>query len=259
MSSEEIGLDRLLSIMRRLLAPGGCPWDRRQTHETLRPYLIEEAYEVIEAIDEGDLGAVCEELGDLQLQIVFHAELARKRGDFTLADVMDRICEKLIRRHPHVFADGEAETAAEVAVAWEAIKKQEGKVSICDGVPRALPALRRGQRLGERLAKVGFDWSDRRGPREKVDEELAELDEAVATGDHERIEDELGDLLFAAVNLGRHLGVDAEDALRGTLSRFERRFRAIEQKLAEQGRSTSDCTLDELEAQWQEVKRLERS
>lgn len=252
------GVDRLVAIMRRLLGPGGCPWDREQTHESLRPYLVEEAYEVLEAIDSGDVAALREELGDLLLQVVFHAELGRGEGAFDLEAVAEGISDKLIRRHPHVFGDGVARTAGEVATAWARLKRDEGPKGPLDGVPRTLPALRRAQSYGVRLAKVGFDWPDAAGPRAKVDEELGELDEAVAAGDRSRVEAELGDLLLAVTSVARHHEIEAEDALRAALDRLERRYAAVDAGLRARGRDPEACTIDELEAMWQEAKALER-
>ncbi len=252
------GLDRLVEIMRRLLGPDGCPWDREQTHRSLRPYLVEEAYEVLDAIDSADPLALREELGDLLLQVVFHAELGRRSGAFDIDDVAEGICDKLVRRHPHVFGEGTARTADDVAVEWARLKRSEGSGGPLAGVPRALPALRRAQAYGARLAKVGFDWPDASGPRAKVDEELSELDEALAGGDRVRVEAELGDLLLATTSVARHHGVDAEDALRAALDRFERRFAEVHERLRSSGRAPEACTIDELEAMWQAAKSLER-
>lgn len=254
MASAGEQLERLRTIIEALLAPGGCPWDRQQTHESLRPYLIEEAYEVLDAIDQGSPEGLREELGDLLMQVVFHSELARKAGQFELSEVIAGIGDKLLRRHPHVFGDEEVDSAGEVKQRWDELKRAEGRQSACDGVPRALPALRRGRSLGERLASVGFDWSDLAGPREKLDEEVAELDEAAAGDDPDRVAEELGDVLFALVNLARHLRVDPEDALRAALDRVEGRFRAVESRLARQDRRPEQCTIDELEALWQWAK-----
>lgn len=252
----------LVDIMARLRGPGGCPWDREQTLESLRPYLIEEAYEVLEAMDEGDSEAHREELGDLLLQIVFHAEIARGEGRWDFADVARGIAEKLVYRHPHVFGEGVAESAAEVERNWARLKaaekerKKGAPTSALDGVPRQAPALLRAERTGEKASRIGFDWPDSSGPRAKLDEELEELDEAVASGDAEAIFHELGDVLFSVVNLARHLRTPPEDALRAAISRFEHRFHRMEDRLRERGHAAGELVpLDELEALWQEAKK----
>ena len=241
--------------MQRLLAPDGCPWDREQTLETLRPYVVEEAHEVVDAIDRGSADELREELGDLLLQIVFQAELARAQGWFGPDDVVAGICEKLVRRHPHVFGDQKVSGTAEVLANWEAIKAREkaGR-GVLDGVPKALPGLLRASRMGEKAARVGFDWPDLTGARAKVDEELAELDEAVRGGDRKRVEHELGDVLFSLVSVARKLDVDPEAALRGTLERFGQRVRWVENHAKERGQDLT--TLDEaaLDALWHEAK-----
>ncbi len=246
----------LLALMARLRAPGGCPWDREQTLESLRPYLLEETYEVLEAIDRGDAVHHREELGDLLLQVVFQAEIRREAGEFSLAEVARGITEKLYRRHPHVFGGADAADAAAAFENWEAQKAKEKKerASVLDGVPRGAPALMRAARLSDKAASVGFDWPDPRGARSKIDEELAELDAAVASEDPARIEAELGDLLFAVVNYGRKVGVAAEDALRGTLQRFEARFRRIEAELKARGRSPKEASLEEMDRLWEAAK-----
>lgn len=238
-------LDRLVAIMRRLRDPKrGCSWDLQQSFETIAPYTIEEAYEVADAIDRGDMGALEDELGDLQLQVVFHAQMAEELGHFTLDDVIDRICDKLERRHPHIFG-GAAETPG-----WDAIKAAERKEkrheSALDGVATALPALDRAAKLQRRAARTGFDWPDPSGPRAKIEEELAELDRET---DSRRRQDELGDLLFAVVNLARHLNIDAEESLRQANRKFEARFRAIEKAPGFEAMS-----LDEKEALWVAAK-----
>lgn len=261
---------RLVELMQRLLAPDGCPWDREQSFATLRRYVLEEACEVIDAIDSGDRKELCAELGDLLLQVVFQAELARAEGAFGPDDVIAAICQKLVRRHPHVFADESADNADEVLQNWERIKAaeraQQGKArGVLGGVPRSLPALTRAQRVGEKVARVGFDWPDARGSRAKVDEELRELDRALASGDHGAIEEELGDVLFALGNLARHAGVDAEGALRRTIDKFTRRFEHVERRVIERhgGWPTTAAgdtlTLEELDGYWDEAKRGERS
>jgi MazG family protein len=257
----------LVALMRRLLAPDGCPWDREQDYRSLRRYVLEEACEVIDAIDAGDFDSLKEELGDLALQVVFLGELARREGRFGPDDVIRGIVEKLVRRHPHVFGDEKVEGAEEVLNNWELIKAEEkaGR-GVLDGVPRALPALQRAERIGEKVSRVGFDWPDGRGSREKVGEELRELDEAIAGGDKRRVESELGDLLFALVNLARHQGIDPEGALRATSDRFARRFGHVEVRVRERhggwprgsdGKPKAGIPLEVLDGYWNEAKREE--
>jgi MazG family protein len=257
----------LVRIMARLLAPDGCPWDREQTLATLRPYLLEETYEVLEAMDGGTTAEHCDELGDLLMQIVFQAALCAREGAFAMPDVIRSIADKLVRRHPHVFADAIVHDAAGVVAQWDEIKAREragGAASrhaparVLTGVPRALPALARAQRLSERAAGVGFDWPDVAGCRAKVQEEIAEIDRAIVEGDRERIEAELGDLLFAVVSLTRKLGLDAESALRNTADRFVARFEHIEDALFAQGRAPRESTLVEMDALWERAKRAVR-
>ncbi len=249
--------DELVQIMERLRAPGGCPWDREQTHRSIRKYVIEEAYEVAEAIDRDDPHELCGELGDLLLQVVFHAEMAREAGRFTIEDVCRRISEKMRRRHPHVFGDVEVVDAAEVVRNWEAIKAGErgAGASAIDGVPRSLPALQRAERLGEKAARVGFDWPDAPAVLAKVDEERRELGEALAGGDRERITAELGDLLLAIANLARKLDVEPEAALAAAVDRFEARFRHLEGELRAAGRKVASTSPEELDRLWEEAKR----
>jgi MazG family protein len=248
-------LRRLVEIMQRLLAPDGCPWDREQTLQTLRPYVIEEAHEVVDAIDRGSPSELREELGDLLLQVVFQAELARAEGWFGPDDVVSAICEKLVRRHPHVFGDVQVSGSSEVIANWEAIKAQEKQGrGVLDGVPKALPALLRAQRVGEKAARVGFDWPDSIGARKKVDEELSELDAALARGDKAEVERELGDVLFALVNVARKAELDPEAALRGTLDRFSERVRSVERLAAERGQDLSSLDGQQLDQMWNEVK-----
>ena len=252
-------LSRLVELMARLRGPDGCPWDRKQTPESLKPFLIEECYEVVDAIEEGDPGKVKEELGDLLFQIVFHARIAEEQGQFTLRDVVAAIHEKMVRRHPHVFGDERLSTAGEVAANWEEIKLKEksgeGRRSVLEGVPRELPSLIRAHRLQERAAKVGFDWNHLNEVLPKLDEEIAEFKESLKQEDAGKIEEELGDLFFTLVNLSRFLGVNPEEALRKTISKFIGRFRAIEEHAANAGRTLKDMTLDEMEALWQEAKK----
>jgi MazG family protein len=248
-------LPRLVEIMQRLLAPNGCPWDREQTLDTLRPYVVEEAHEVVDAIDRGSPSELREELGDLLLQIVFQSELARAKGWFGPDDVVDAICEKLVRRHPHVFGDAIVKDSTEVLANWEVIKAEEKKGrGVLEGVPKALPALLRALRVGEKAARVGFDWPDRAGARAKVNEELSELDEALAQGDRDGAERELGDVLFALVSLARKSDIDPEAALRGTLDRFGQRVRAVETEVAGRGQQLSQVSPDQLDLLWEAAK-----
>jgi tetrapyrrole methylase family protein/MazG family protein len=259
LSACDYPLDPLVQIMARLRAPGGCPWDREQNHQTLKRYLLEETYEVLETLDEEDMYKLCEELGDLLLQIVFHAQIASENRHFGMNDVISGISEKLVRRHPHVFGTAIARDSGEVKVKWEEIKarekKQEGsRTSILEGLPRSLPALIRAFRLQEKAALVGFDWPDCRGAFEKTREELLELETAIASSDQEMVEGEAGDLLFSAVNLARLLGVDPEAALSGTNAKFTRRFAYIEETARTAGKELLQCTLEELDAWWEEAK-----
>lgn len=251
---------QLCRVMARLRAPGGCAWDREQTLTSLKPYLIEEAYETLEAMESGDPKAHAEELGDLLLQIVFQAEIAQESGSFDVARVATGITEKLIRRHPHVFGDGEAKDASAALANWEAIKQKERKdqkkpQGVLSGVPKGLPALLRAARTGEKAAAVGFDWNSATESRAKVEEEWAELVEAMDKGlGDAKIHEELGDLLFAIVNVSRRLHQDPESALRNATEKFTKRFEIIERKLADQGRTPKDATLDELNALWEDAK-----
>lgn len=256
-------LTRLVGVMQRLLSPDGCPWDREQSFESMRRYVLEEACEVIDAVDGGDRKALQEELGDLLLQVVFLAELARREGAFAIDDVVAGIVEKLVTRHPHVFGDMDAKTADEVLSNWEKLKAQEKKGrGILGGVPRSLPALNRAQRIGEKVHRVGFDWADARGSREKVKEELSELDRAIESGDPDAVEEEMGDVLFALVNLSRHVKVDAEGALRRTIDKFSRRFSHVERRVKEEhggwpAPGTPNLPLDVLDRYWDEAKTAE--
>ncbi len=251
---------RLVEIMARLRAPDGCPWDREQTFETIKSYLLEESYEVMEAIDSTDWPALAEELGDLLLQSVFFAQMAAEQGRFTITDSLDAINGKLVRRHPHVFGDGAARTASEVKQRWDEIKVEERKgkgeetPELLRAVPRSLPALVEAQQLTSRAATVGFDWDNPDQVLEKLREELGELAQARQDGRRERLEDEIGDLLFVLVNLARFFKLDAEQALRKTNAKFRRRFAHLERRLLEQGKSLSEASLDEMEALWQEAK-----
>ena len=255
------GLRRLYETMKHLRAPGGCPWDREQTLQTLKPCLLEETYELLEAMEGEDIALHIEELGDVLLQVVFQCAIREEEGHFTLDDVAAALVDKLVRRHPHVFGDAQVASSGQVLRNWEAIKKTEKDKppdrSAIDGVPAALPALLKAQRVQAKASRVGFDWQDASGAIEKIDEELGELKQAVASGTPEQVADEVGDLLFSIVNTCRFLEVDAESALEGTTRKFARRFREVERCVREQGRSLKDCTLAELDAVWDKVKRGE--
>ncbi|MDH3589997.1 MAG: nucleoside triphosphate pyrophosphohydrolase [Gammaproteobacteria bacterium] len=252
-------IDELLAIMKRLRDPdGGCPWDLEQDFHTIAPHTIEEAYEVADAIERNDMPGLQDELGDLLFQVVFHARLAEESRAFGFADVVAGLSGKMVRRHPHVFAGASVTDAKAQTIAWEAQKAAERRaaaVGVLDTVPRALPALRRAAKLGRRAASVGFDWPDITGVRAKVTEELGELDEEIQAGDQPAVEHELGDLLFAIVNLGRHLGIDPETALQAANNRFKRRFGHLEESLAQAGRVPDDADLEELEQLWQAAKK----
>ena len=253
--------ERLMEIMRRLRGPGGCPWDAEQSHESLKRYLLEEAYEVIEAIDAGEPAHLKEELGDLLLQPVFHAAIAEERGDFTMDEVLDAINEKLIRRHPHVFGEEVIETSQAQVENWEKIKKQEQGVlrkSALSGIPPQLPALMKAQKITEKAARVGFDWEHTDQVFAKVMEELHEFEEAMLSGDQKEMESELGDLLFAIVNLGRFLAIDPEEALSKTIRRFTTRFSHVEDTLHARGQAMQSATLAEMDVLWEEAKTMER-
>jgi MazG family protein len=253
---------RLVEIMARLRAPGGCPWDREQSFDTIKPYLLEETYEVMDAIDARDWTGLAEELGDLLLQPVFFAQMAAEAGHFDIADSLDAINSKLVRRHPHVFADGDARTAGEVKRRWDEIKSQEKekpeRSGVLDGVSRSQPALAEAQQIAGRAADSGFDWPDVSQVIEKLHEELAELEGARHAAEPAAIEGEIGDLLFVVVNIARFLKVDPEQALRKTNAKFRRRFRHVEEHLAAQGKSPREATIDEMEALWQAAKQGER-
>ena len=261
--------DDFVRLIARLRAPGGCPWDREQTHASVKPMTIEEAYEVAEAIDLRDDEALAGELGDLLLQVVFHADMARERGAFGIDAVVRRVFEKMVRRHPHVFGDDEARTSGEVLRNWEALKQAEraaqGKdkdnPSLLDGVSKGLPAILEAFQMTTKAARVGFDWPDPGGAEAKLEEELAELREAASRepADPRAVQDEMGDLLFVAVNLARLLGVDPETALKGANRKFRRRFRHIEDRLRKGGRTPADSNLEEMDALWNEAKAAERA
>ena len=247
---------RLRAIVSLLRSPGGCPWDREQTHESLRAGLLEEACETIDAITKADDANLREELGDLLLQVVFHTDLAAERGAFTLEDAAQQTCEKLIRRHPHVFGDTDAADTETVLRQWEQIKREEkgGRASIMDGIPRALPALIRAANIQKKAARVGFDWPDTAGVIDKFREELAELSVELDSGDRRKVEHELGDLLFTAVNMARKLGVEPELALEHANQRFLARFRHMEKSAAAKNRKLEDLAAEDLDTLWREAK-----
>ena len=285
----EVGrlFEGLVALQARLRAPKGCPWDREQTHDTLRPYLIEEAYEVLDALDSGDVAHVAEELGDLLLQVVFHAQLGAEAGRFDIADVVEHVHNKMVRRHPHVFGKVKADTAAQVLKNWEQLKAEErragkqpteqaparkpgqapekaterasdkevGASSVLDGVPRTLPALLEGHQISRRAANLGFDWRDAGGILDKLAEEAAELRGVLGSKDRARKEDELGDLLFVCVNLARFMGLDAEIALKKANRKFAGRFREMERLAGARGLQMAELSSEEWEALWEEAKK----
>jgi MazG family protein len=261
--------DRLVGLIAQLRAPGGCPWDREQTHESLKPMTLEEAYEVVEAIDAGDDDELAGELGDLLLQAVFHSQIAAEQERFDVADVIDRVVAKMYRRHPHVFGDDRANSSGEVLRNWEAIKAAERAEkaiadappgSMLDSVSRGVPAVMEAFQMTTKVSRVGFDWPDAAAVLEKLQEEIAEYQEAATLegGDGKQVAEEVGDLLFAAVNLARLHGVDPESALKAANRKFRRRFGHVERRLREQGRAPADSTLEEMDGLWEEAKELER-
>jgi tetrapyrrole methylase family protein/MazG family protein len=252
----------LLSLMARLRGDGGCPWDREQTRASLKPYLLEEAYEVLEAIDEGSRDHLVEELGDLLFQVVFHCQLGAETEEFTIDDVIGQLCAKMTRRHPHVFGDRVVADSREALAQWEQIKHEEasGKDragSALDGVPAALPALLRAQRLQTKAARVGFDWTRWQDAWSKVQEEMGEAGEALEAGDDDRVADELGDLLFSMVNVARLRGMDAEECLRRSSEKFTRRFGKVEAEMRAGGRSVTEASTEDLDRAWEAVKARE--
>jgi tetrapyrrole methylase family protein/MazG family protein len=255
--------EQLLEIMARLRGAEGCPWDREQTRESLKPYLIEEAYEVLEAIESGAPEALREELGDLLFQVVFHAYIALERREFDMADLLRRLNDKMLNRHPHVFGQATVSTPAEALTQWETIKGQEAarrgeQRSVLAGVPRALPSLVRAQRIQSKAARVNFDWPDARAAWSKVEEEMSEMAAAVAAGDGTRVCEELGDMLFALVNVARLSNIDAEDASHQAIEKFRRRFTEMEAELMARGTSVHAVSAAELERSWERVKSQER-
>ncbi len=265
MNSPPESIDTLLEVMARLRDPdGGCPWDRQQNFHTIAPYTLEEAYEVADAISRGDMNALVDELGDLLFQVVFHAQMASEAGAFDFSDVVAAIVDKMVRRHPHVFGEQRLDDAGAVAMSWEAHKARERKArsrfeaeeSVLAHVPEGLPAIKRAQKLQKRAASAGFDWKSAKEVLPKLEEEIAELRQALDDGaPPARAAAELGDLIFSCVNLARHLKVDAEMALRNTNTEFERRFRFIERQLAADGRTVDDVDMETLEELWQQAKR----
>ncbi len=260
--------ERAVSIMARLRGPGGCPWDREQTFDSIKPYTVEETYEVLEAIDNRDWDELPGELGDLLLQVLFYSQMAGEDGKFTIDDVLDRLCDKLTGRHPHVFGDVKAETSSEVLQNWEAIKKKEkaekqsgeSKISLLDGISAVMPASLEAHKLGSRASKVGFDWPDVTGLFDKLQEEIRELQGELGQSPElktARVEDEVGDLFFVLVNLARHLSVDPESALKKTNRKFRRRFGAMEEQLRREGKHPEQATMEELESLWQRAKKSE--
>jgi len=254
-------LDKLVAVMTRLRGPEGCPWGKEQTHQSLTPYLVEETYEVLEALAEGQPEQICDELGDLLLQIVFHAQIASEEHNFDINDVVTAITEKMIRRHPHVFGSVEVANSAQVLVNWDKIKNQEQgnrrKDSVLEGIPKGLPALNKAHKLQAKVAQVGFDWPDYRGAWDKLTEELNEFKTAIDHNNEDEIYSELGDILFAVVNVARLLNIDAEGALVSTNNKFIRRFQYIENQGKEQGICLQKMTLEEMDYWWNQAKCLE--
>jgi MazG family protein len=250
------GFQRLVEIMARLRAPGGCPWDREQTFDTIKPYLLEESYEVMDAIDSRDWSGLAEELGDLLLQVVFFAEMAEEAGHFDIRDSLEAITSKLIRRHPHVFGEAEAKTAEDVTRRWDEIKAEEKPrpKGLLAGVPRSVPALVEAQQISRKAAAAGFDWPNLTQVLEKLHEEIAELDAAQQGSSQEAVEGEIGDLLFTLVNVARFVKVDPEQALRKTNAKFRRRFAHVESELEARGKTPGQASLEEMEALWQQAK-----
>lgn len=254
----KVEFEKLVDVVYTLRGPDGCPWDREQTHETLKKYLIEESYEVIEAIDHGGKDKLEEELGDVLLQVLLHAEMADQSGDFDIADVCKRLREKLVRRHPHVFGEIEVSGVDDVLHNWEGIKRAEPgyehRKSVLDGIPVPMPALMRAMEVSKRAAKTGFEWPDIEGVFDKLHEEIQELKDEIASGNQQRIKEEFGDILFTLVNVARWQKMDAEESLREMIERFIKRFSQIEKAAEESGRSISDLSLDEMEEIWNAAK-----
>jgi len=248
----------LVDIVKRLRGKNGCPWDEEQTHETLKSCLVEEVYEVLDAIDKKNDEELKEELGDLLLQIVFHAEIAGEEGRFNIDDVAHNIVKKLIRRHPHVFSNVKVKDSDEVLQNWEKIKKHEGKKSVLEGVPNGLPALLKARRVQEKAKRVGFDWNHVDGAVEKLSEEIEEIKKAIKSTKKDKIEEEFGDLLFSIVNVSRFMNIDAEESLRKTVKKFMNRFKYIERKIAKKGQKVlKEYSLEELNDIWEEAKNVQ--
>jgi len=244
----------LIGIMQSLRSENGCEWDKEQTHESLRQYLIEEAYEAVEAIDNGDMDLLKEELGDLLLHVVFHAKLGEEKGNFDINDVLAGINEKLIRRHPHVFGENSEKNIEKIKMDWEELKQIEGRGSRIDGVPTNLSGLQRAFRLQEKAATTGFDWDNVDDIWTKIDEEIEEVRKASSDGNKKELEEEIGDLIFSAVNLSRFMGVNPEDALRRTIKKFESRFKSIEKAAEDSGRNITELSLEEMDKIWESSK-----
>jgi len=259
MNDPEAAFKKLVAIVDTLMSENGCPWDKVQTHDTLKPYLVEEVYETLEALDDGDPQEIQGELGDLLYQILFHAKISSQNNEFDIGDVIESISAKMVRRHPHVFKDGKLDTPDQVVDQWEEIKKTEAnhsrRESVLDGVPKPLPGLLRAQKLQKKAAKHGFDWDKISAVFDKLDEEIAEFKEAVLSGKNDDIAEELGDILFVLVNIARHKKIDAEEALRKTNNKFIKRFHHIERQVAQKGKTMKDTPLDEMERYWQEAKK----
>ena len=267
-SSTGAKFEKLVEIMATLRGPNGCPWDKQQDFNSLKPMLVEEVYEVLEAVEDKNFDGLSEELGDLLLHVVFNAQLGKEGGQFDINTVLEKISEKLVRRHPHVFGDETASTPEEVIKNWEAIKAQEKAAklknrtpeqrSLLEGIPSKLPAIHEAHQISSRAARVGFDWPDVEGIFEKLQEEVRELREVIAEGDdgdrRERLEDEIGDMLFVIVNIARYLKIDSESALKRANRKFKSRFQYMEKELAKQGKTVEQVTLDEMEALWQKAK-----
>jgi tetrapyrrole methylase family protein/MazG family protein len=256
-ANQKYTMEHLLEIMDQLRGENGCPWDKEQTHQSLKPYLIEEAYEVLEAIEKNAHAEMCEELGDLLFQIIFHAQVAKETAKFNFSDIIQRIAEKMIRRHPHVFGDTEVKNSRDVLVNWEKIKQKEKEHnahSVLEGVPRHLPSLMMAHRLQTKVARVGFDWPHISQALDKVREEFAEFEAAVKEEKREKMEEELGDILFSLVNVARFIEVNPEEALRKTIQKFIARFRYIEESIRRQNLSFNDVTLEDMDKLWEESK-----
>jgi len=265
MNDTQANIEKLVALVARLRGENGCPWDREQTRDTLKPMLIEEAFETLDALDSDDPADLKEELGDLLFQVVFHAQIAQENGEFDLADVIDRSYEKMMRRHPHIFGAADLKTSEDVLKNWEDIKAAEKGISspsrpdsersLLDGIPKKIPALYRAYQMTAKAARVGFDWQCLKDVLKKLDEEAAELEDAVSCGDREQIADEIGDLLFVAVNIARTLDVDPETALARSNRKFEKRFRFIETAIKRHGRELKDASLAEMDDLWNEAKK----